>query len=34
MGEVEALYKLKFFIFLSKKKHRENGKSTGKTQGI
>ena len=34
MGEVEAIYKLNFFFFLSRKKHRENGKSTGKTQGI
>ena len=34
MEEVEAIYKLKYFIFLLTKKHRENGKSTGKTQGI
>ena len=33
MGEVEAIYKLKYFIILSTKKHRENGKSTGKKQG-
>ena len=25
---------IKIFYFLSTKKHRENGKSTGKTQGI
>ena len=30
---VEAIYKFKYDIFLDKK-HRENGKSTGKTQGI
>ena len=38
MGVVGAVYKLKYFIFFSTKKHRENGKSTGKrlgkTQGI
>ena len=34
MGEMEAIYKLKYFIFLSTKKHRENGNSTGKMQGI
>ena len=33
MGEMEAIYKLKDFIFLLTKKHRENGRSTGKTQG-
>ena len=34
MGVVEAIYKFKYFIFCrQKKKHRENGKSTGKTQG-
>ena len=33
MGVVEAIYKFKYFNFLSTKKHRENGKSTGKTQG-
>ena len=26
-----AIYKLKYFIFCQQKKHRENGKSTGKT---
>ena len=33
-GMVETIYKLKYFIFLSMKKHREKAKSTGKTQGI
>ena len=28
MGVVEDIYKLKYFIFVDKKKHRENGKST------
>ena len=31
---VEAIYKLKYFIFFVNKKHSENGKNTGKTQGI
>ena len=30
---VETIYKVKYFIFLSIKKHRENAKSTGKRQG-
>ena len=32
-GMVETIYKSKYFIFLSMKKHREKAKSTGKTQG-
>ena len=31
-GWLETIYKLKYFIFLSMKKHREKAKSTGKTQ--
>ena len=31
---VETIYKLKYFIFLSMKKHREKAMSTGKTQLI
>ena len=34
IGVVEAIYKLKYFIFLLMKKHREKAKNTGKTQGI
>ena len=30
----QAIYKLKIFLFYVNKKHGENGKSTGKTQGI
>ena len=33
-GMVETIYKLKYFNFLSMKKHREKAKSTAKTQGI
>ena len=32
-GVVETSYKLKYFNFLSMKKHREKAKSTGKKQG-
>ena len=34
IGVVEAIYRFKYLNFLSIKKHRENDKSTGKTQGI
>ena len=34
IGVVEDIYRFKYLIFYQLKKHRENDKSTGKTQGI
>ena len=33
MEMMEAIYKLKYLLSVDYKKHRGNGKSTGKTQG-